>query len=198
MYLDQPGLMGLWDRMKAVFAPKASPAFTGNPTAPTPSFGDSSKSLATTEFVANAIKGASAPTDYIVAQGTCDFWTWRMWASGVAECWGSTGSTYENVTSGWGSLYEGAAHSNGFPGNTSLSSNLAFSVNLGGVIYTKLFKEAPEFCSCSFNPTVSAGISGIEIGGGLTALTTPNVYLLRPTPSRVDGQYSYFAKGRWK
>ena len=34
MYLDQPGLMGLWDRAKAVFAPKASPVFTGNPTAP--------------------------------------------------------------------------------------------------------------------------------------------------------------------
>lgn len=192
----------VWNYIKgkadALYAPKSSPAFTGNPTAPTPSFGDSSKSLATTEFVANAITGASAPTDYIVAQGTCDFWTWRMWKSGVAECWGSTGATYEDVTSEWGSLYEGSAHSNGFPGNTSESSALAFSVKLDGVTYKKLFKNVPKFCSCSFNPTVSAGISGIEIGGGLSALSTPTVYLLRPTPSRVDGQYSYFAKGRWK
>ena len=192
----------VWNYIKgkvdALYAPKASPAFTGNPTAPTPSFGDSSKSLATTEFVANAIKGASAPTDYIVAQGTCDFWTWRMWASGVAECWGSTGATYEDVTSEWGYLYEGSAHSNGFPGNTSESSALAFSVKLDGVTYTRLFKNVPEFCSCSFNPTGGAGISGIEIGGGLSALSTPTVYLLRPTPSRVDGQYSYYAKGRWR
>lgn len=192
----------VWNYIKgkadALFAPKASPAFTGNPTAPTPSFGDSSKSLATTEFVANAITGASAPTDYIVAQGTCDFWTWRMWASGVAECWGSTGETYENVTSEWGYIYEGSAHSNGFPGNTSESSALAFSVKLDGVTYTRLFKNVPEFCSCSFNPTGGAGISGIEIGGGLSALSTPTVYLLRPTSARVDGHYSYYAKGRWK
>ena len=42
----------VWNYIKgkadALYAPKASPAFTGNPTAPTPSFGDSSKSLATT------------------------------------------------------------------------------------------------------------------------------------------------------
>lgn len=192
----------VWNYIKgkadALYAPKASPAFTGNPTAPTPSFGDSSKSLATTEFVANAITRASAPTDYIVAQGKCDFWTWRMWASGVAECWGSTGATYEDVTSEWGYLYEGAAHSNGFPGNTSESSALAFSVKLDGVTYTRLFKNVPEFCSCSFNPTGGTGISGIEIGGGLSALSTPTVFLLRPTPSGVDGHYSYCAKGRWK
>lgn len=137
-------------------------------------------------------------SDYIVAQGTCDFWTWRMWASGVAECWGSTDTTSVSVSSSWGALYEGPAHSNAFPGNTSESPALAFSVNIDGVTYTKLFKEAPEFCSCSFNPTVSAGISGIEIGGGLTALTTPTVFLLRPTSSTVTGEYSYHAKGRWK
>ena len=176
----------------------ASPAFSGNPTAPTPTFGDSSNSLATTEFVAAAITEASAPTDYIMAQGKCDFWTWRMWKSGVAECWGSTGETYENITSEWGYIYEGSAHSNGFPGNTSESSALAFSVKLNGVTYTKLFKNVPEFCSCSFNPTGGAGISGIEIGGGLSALSTPTVYLLRPTSASVEGHYSYHAKGRWK
>ena len=40
-------------------APIASPEFTGNPTAPTPSAGDSSSSIATTEFVQYAISGAS-------------------------------------------------------------------------------------------------------------------------------------------
>lgn len=141
---------------------------------------------------------AMAQTDCVVAQGICDFWTWRMWASGVAECWGSTGATYEDVTSEWGYLYEGAAHSNGFPGNTSESSALAFSIQLDGVTYTRLFSDVPEFCSCSFNPTGGAGISGIEIGGGLSAVKTPTVYLLRPTPARVDGHYSYYAKGRWR
>lgn len=175
MYLDQPGLMKLWDRMKAVFAPKSH------------------------THPASDITGLSAnAADYVVAKGKCDFWTWRMWKSGVAECWGSTGATYEDVTSEWGYLYEGSAHSNGFPGNTSESSALAFSVKLDGVTYKRLFKNVPEFCSCSFNPTGGSGISGIEIGGGLSALSTPTVYLLRPTQAGVDGHYSYYAKGRWK
>lgn len=141
---------------------------------------------------------AMAQTDCVVAQGTCDFWTWRMWASGVAECWGSTGETSESVTTEWGSLYEGSAHSNGFPGNTSASSALAFSIEVEGVKYTRLFCDVPEFCSCAFNPTPGAGISGIEIGGGLSAIKTPTVYLLRPTSATVEGSYSYHAKGRWR
>jgi len=40
------------------FAPLASPAFTGNPTAPTPLAGDSDTSIATTAFVANAVSAA--------------------------------------------------------------------------------------------------------------------------------------------
>lgn len=37
------------------YAPKASPTFTGTPTAPTPAANDNSKKLVTTEFVARAI-----------------------------------------------------------------------------------------------------------------------------------------------
>ena len=40
-------------------APLDSPVFIGNPTAPTPSPGDSDKSIATTEFVAQAVVGVS-------------------------------------------------------------------------------------------------------------------------------------------
>ncbi|WP_420359103.1 phage tail protein [Klebsiella pneumoniae] len=45
------------------YAPKASPTFTGTPTAPTPANSDNSKKLATTEFVAKALASlaGSAP-----------------------------------------------------------------------------------------------------------------------------------------
>ncbi|HAT1564638.1 TPA: phage tail protein [Citrobacter freundii] len=45
------------------YAPKASPTFTGTPTAPTPANSDNSKTLATTEFVAKALAAlaGSAP-----------------------------------------------------------------------------------------------------------------------------------------
>ena len=41
-------------------APLASPVFTGNPTAPTPTAGDSDTSIATTAFVANAVSAGTA------------------------------------------------------------------------------------------------------------------------------------------
>src|SRR5580765_4716661 len=52
-------------------APINSPAFTGNPTAPTPTSGDNDTSVATTQFVTSAIAAAvasgggfpEAPTD---------------------------------------------------------------------------------------------------------------------------------------
>lgn len=89
-YLSIDGLNTLWAKIKSVFAPKVSPTFTGNPTAPTPPLGDSSKSLATTEFVANAITGASAPTDYIIAEGESGGWHWTKYANGRASVQGVT------------------------------------------------------------------------------------------------------------
>ena len=42
------------------YAPLASPAFTGNPTAPTPALGDNDTSIATTAFVQSALLGGTA------------------------------------------------------------------------------------------------------------------------------------------
>jgi hypothetical protein len=42
------------------FAPLASPAFYGNPTAPTPAFGDNDTSISTTAFVQSALAGGTA------------------------------------------------------------------------------------------------------------------------------------------
>ena len=134
--------------------------------------------------------------DYIVAQGKCDFWTYRMWASGVAECWGQTSSTTVSVSSSWGSLYDsGTGHTNGFPGNTSLSSLLKFSVTIGGTKYTKLFTSI-KHCDCNFISSDNAFI--VETGSGLSNLQTPQVFLLRATSGDVTGKYSYRALGTWK
>jgi hypothetical protein len=50
-------------------APLASPTFTGNPTAPTPSVGDNDTSIATTAFVAAAVAAAGSGSS-----DSRDFW----------------------------------------------------------------------------------------------------------------------------
>ena len=135
-------------------------------------------------------------SDFVVAEGKCDFWTYRMWNSGIAECWGQTSQTTVSVTSEWGYLYDsGTGHSNGFPGNTTASSALKFNVTIGGKKYTKLFTSV-EHCDCSFISSDNAFM--IEIGSGLTNLQTPQVFLLRATSATVTGKFSYHAIGRWK
>ena len=175
-----------------------SPDFKGNPTAPTPSSGDSSKLLATTEFVANAIKGASAPIDYPVAVGTCDFWTYVMWNSGIAECWGHTGNATYSVDTPWGALYESWSHWSYLPGGYS-DSAYSFREVIDGQEYTQLFVDTPEIHT-DWMPSSdsSSGISGIEKGVGAGPLRTEAHYLLRPTTGTCKGCWSYIVKGRWK
>lgn len=50
----------------APLAPLASPAFTGAPTAPTPTAGDNTTKVATTEFVQAAVAGVTPNLDYVM------------------------------------------------------------------------------------------------------------------------------------
>lgn len=44
----------------------------------------------------------------IAEQGTSGIWTYRKWASGVAECWGAITISGKAVNTAWGSLWESA------------------------------------------------------------------------------------------
>lgn len=45
-----------------------------------------------------AISKITPNADYIVEQGTSGIWTYRKWASGVAECWGVYNGDNESLT----------------------------------------------------------------------------------------------------
>ena len=50
--------------------------------------------------------GKADVADYITAQGTTGVWTWRKWASGIAEMWAVFGAdTLEMTAQTWGDLY---------------------------------------------------------------------------------------------
>ena len=120
---------------------------------------------------------ADLGADYIVEHGKSGVWTYRKWASGVAECWANKNCGDIAVTSAWGALFEGS--------------------NIGGIAYPSgLFVSQPIFFPSA--QTTRYGICGIEIDGG-NATTTPNLYLLRATAQTVQGVYlSMYANGRWK
>ena len=54
-YLDYDGLLYFWQKIKNLFAPLASPTFTGTPSAPTATSGTNTTQIATTAFVQSAV-----------------------------------------------------------------------------------------------------------------------------------------------
>lgn len=84
----------------AAFAPKASPTFTGNPTAPTPAQFDNDTSLATTEFVQRAL-GSRAGVKVINAAGSMD-------ASYIGQLTFIQGTTYARTLPALSGLPDGA------------------------------------------------------------------------------------------
>ena len=51
----------------------------------------------------------SIKADYIIEQGTSGIWTYRKWASGIAECWG----LWYGTLSHYGSALGGYAYNSG-------------------------------------------------------------------------------------
>lgn len=74
-----------------------SPEFTGTPTAPTPTAGDSSTQIATTEFVADAVSSLSGPMRFMGTAGTGGAVTSSTIPEAAAA---NEGYTYKVITDG--------------------------------------------------------------------------------------------------
>ena len=72
-YLNESGLQRFWNGIKAKFAPLASPALTGTPTAPTANSGTATTQIATTEFVADEIDNLEIGGANILTNGMPEF-----------------------------------------------------------------------------------------------------------------------------
>lgn len=128
------------------------------------------------------ILSALGISDYITAQGETNGFTWRKWASGVAECWKLHTDTGVTIQTAWGSVYESAT-------------------TYGSISYPSgLFTNAP---CCTITPNGSPDsktILGLEIGAVGTAEKTPKWNYTRGT-ANTSGQtinVAIYAIGRWK
>ena len=129
--------------------------------------------------------GDYSTADYVTEQGSNDFWTWRKWASGIAELWAVSGVDQIAITSAWGSMYYGTW--------MDLPSNVAARQYPFAFIAT---------------PSVSATYSGGDKDAWLIStfkasddlLTSAPAYALaRPTTATIlNPRVSYYVVGRYK
>lgn len=118
--------------------------------------------------------------DYIVEEGTSGIWTYRKWASGIAECWGKN-SVVSVIRTAWGSIYQTSPN------------------NIGGDTYpSNLFTSAPQVWM-SVDWLDSACIPFTATTG--TATKAPTYGAIRGTQTSTSGasvRYYILARGLWK
>jgi hypothetical protein len=117
-------------------APIASPVFTGNPTAPTPTAGDADASIATTAFVTNAVgtRTPEAPNDTNAYGRKALAWV------DVAEEAPSDGIIRGRKDGAWTPVVGGAIVSDTAPGGVLLSGQFWWNSSTGNthIYYTDL------------------------------------------------------------
>lgn len=123
------------------------------------------------------ITGTKPYADYIVEAGTSGIWTYRKWASGISECWGS--KTVSGSFSGWGAWYTFSTSGDAYPLNLFVSS-----------------PSAVGQLSCD---NAYDAISGTSYNTNSTTYA-PKVICGRPTAQ--TGTYNFtaqwYAVGKWK
>lgn len=131
------------------------------------------------DFVDGVGGGAGAFADKVIEQGTSGIWTYRKWASGIAECWGITDEATLSYAS-WGGVYE-----------ARICDAISFPTNLYITVPTVVANAIP---------TSGSAIMSLEFtGAGLTASQIPPLYAIRP--STVSGSKAcahIHVIGRWK
>lgn len=126
--------------------------------------------------VENGGTGRTDLADMVIEQGTSGFWTYRKWASGISECWGSTTFT-DKCDSPWGALYESSGHYWSYPSG--------------------VFSAKPICQAFMYGTSQSAGMVEYITGGSATR--TPQLYVCRPTSvGSQSWTVELYSIGRWK
>lgn len=117
--------------------------------------------------------------DYVVSQGNSNGWNYRVWKSGLAECWFITEPTDFTVNTNWGGWY---VKDNAFP-----AYKFPFE-----------FEEIP---STVITPTATSGNfwTYTNSGSGNSTTETQAIGVMRPTQYDITGaRLSYQVKGVFK
>lgn len=131
------------------------------------------------------VDDASAAADRVIEQGTTGVWTWRKWASGVAELWSVFGADKLEISTAWGSMYFGTW--------------MDYAQNVEARKYPFAFLEQPSVTVTYSSGTGDAWPISAFNGSYDPLVSAPAYALARPNPSTVTlPRISYYVVGRYK
>ena len=123
--------------------------------------------------------------DYITEQGTTGVWTWRKWASGIAEMWAVFGAETLAIDEAWGSLYFG----------TWMRSD----VNVSAREYPFVFVDTPTINATYMGGGSDAWLISIFSASDDPLTRAPAYALARPnTATIIAPRISYYVVGKYK
>lgn len=137
------------------------------------------------EYLAGKIVGlvsGGGSADFIEQEGTDGYWTYRKWASGLVEMWGSKSFTL-NITTSWG---------NGFYYSGGNGNYISLPYPSG------MFINTPT-CFCQVSSSAASVMvmpTGLNSGG---TASTPAYHAVRSgSLSNCAVQAEFYVKGFWK
>lgn len=130
--------------------------------------------------------GGAAGADYITAQGTTGVWTWRKWASGIAEMWGIFSADSLVVDNAWGSVYYGTW--------------MHLAVNKSGRKYPFAFMDAPIVIATPYSPSTDFWLlTDSQNNFGTPQTYAPAYACVLPASATITGpQIHYHVIGKYK
>lgn len=125
-------------------------------------------------------------TDYIAEQGTTGVWTWRKWASGIAELWGVFSADSLAVDTAWGSVYYGTW--------------MHLTVNKNGRKYPFIFTDTPVVIATPYSPSTDFWLLTDSTNNVGTPQTHAPAYAcVLPASATITGpQIHYHVIGKYK
>ena len=129
--------------------------------------------------------GGSSSADTIIDQGTTGKWTWRKWASGIAERWAVFGTDTLAIDEAWGSLYFG----------TWMRSD----ANASARKYPFAFVDTPTISATYMGGGSDAWLISLFSASDDLLTGAPAYALARPNPATIlTPRISYHVVGKYK
>lgn len=131
------------------------------------------------------IGASGGGADYVVEQGSNNFWTWRKWSSGIAELWAVSGIDQLQISSAWGSMYYGTW--------------MDLPINVEARKYPFAFITAPSVSASYSGGFSDAWLLSVFKASDDPLTSAPAYALARPNSATIiNPRISYYVIGKYK